>query len=427
MKVAVIKLGSRIAWGGRDTSGGNTETQYIIKLLDKGGLDIDIYTKTLPKDDNPDKYNFYQIISEYDAINDRGYDALVVLNGNVNFFGGAESPEQILNYWMINNFEGQVYYVMCDPSLQLKQIWGSMERKEWGKKYKQEDIEITRNDIIYISQPYNLPEVQKVIDKTGISIADIIHYPLEKFPCTDPINVTCENPSKDLIYGGTMRGNRRIKKMIKFYYGYPDDIKVEMFGKMNEEDLRKTAIKLEGGLTEPEFSKALSHHEYIAKSNDTLTHVVIGDEWYEGNDMPQRCYQSIWASVVTLIDVELDPENRVFGTNGFCSKFNYVADREDVIKRIEALKKNPAMREKIIEEQFKAVNFNEEEFCNNFTQILEEHMNDYLDVPNKALVDAAIEYKEVVEEKEVKPKVVKERKKKRPVKTVDDMIDDIFL
>ena len=50
MNVAVIKIGSRIAFGGKDTAGGNAEAQYIIKMLYNGGANINIYTKVLSKD-----------------------------------------------------------------------------------------------------------------------------------------------------------------------------------------------------------------------------------------------------------------------------------------------------------------------------------------------------------------------------------------
>lgn len=372
MKIAVIKLGSRIAYGGKDTSGGNGEAKSIIRMLDEAGADIHVYTKILKKDKNPSHLTFWNIEDEYEGINSRGYEALVVLNGNVNFFGGAEAPDQILNYWLINNFKGRVYYIYCDPSLQLTQIWGSVAKKEWASSWKQEDIEITRNDIVYVSQPYNLKAVKEIQDKVGIEIEKTVHYPFERFPCLNEQIKINENPSVDLSYGGTMRGNRRIKKMVKFYFGYSDDIKVEMFGKIKEPDLIATRDKhFSSKMRAPEFGPPVNYDEFMTKMNDTLSHVVIGDIWYEGNDMAQRCFESIWSNVITFIDEDMDPQRRVF-PSGPCAKFNYVKDHRDVEKRIKALKENPKIRKEILKAQFEAVDFKPKEYCKGFLDILKQ-------------------------------------------------------
>lgn len=376
MKVAVIKLGSRIAYGGKDTSGGNGEAKAIIEMLHQGGASVDIYTKILKKDIIPDYLNIWNIEDEYKNINNREYDALIVLNGSVNFFGGAEARDQILNYDLINNFHKKVFYIYCDPALTLRQIWGSISKKEWSRNYDINDIFISRDDITYISQPYNLDSVKELLKKyDDVSIKDIVHYPLEMFNCMDNKLPMVENPTYDLLYGGTMRSNRRIDKMIKFYFGYPDDVNAHMFGKIKLPDLVKRAEKKhEAGLSEPSIGKSVNYSEYNKKVNDTLAHIVIGDKWYEGNDMPQRCYQSIWASTITFIDIELDPGKRVFAESEFCKKFNYVSSREEVIERLKNLKDHPSIRTKIIDEQFKAIKFDTKTYCSNFVKLLKNKL-----------------------------------------------------
>ena len=119
MKIAVIKLGSRVSIESTATSGGTGETLSIIKMLVDGGASVDVYTKVLDRDKKPELFNILDIESNYSSINTKGYDCLVVLNGNVNYFGGVDSPSQTLNYWIINNFNGRVYYILCDCSLLL--------------------------------------------------------------------------------------------------------------------------------------------------------------------------------------------------------------------------------------------------------------------------------------------------------------------
>ena len=123
MKIAVIKLGSRIAVGSRGTSGGTGEVLSVIKILTNGGNEVTAFTKILSKDEKPEGFNIRNIEDHYTEINDMGFDALLVLNGNVNYFGGIDDPSQTINYNIINNFKGKVFYVLCDAALLLNQIW----------------------------------------------------------------------------------------------------------------------------------------------------------------------------------------------------------------------------------------------------------------------------------------------------------------
>ena len=110
MKIAIIKLGSRISISSNDSSGGTGETLAIINMLIAAGVEVDAFTKILSKDKKPDNFRIFDLIENIDNINKVGYDALLVLNGNVNYFGGVDDPYQTLNYKVINTFEGKVFY-----------------------------------------------------------------------------------------------------------------------------------------------------------------------------------------------------------------------------------------------------------------------------------------------------------------------------
>jgi hypothetical protein len=187
-----------------------------------------------------------------------------------------------------------------------------------------------------------------------------------------------------------------------------------MFGKMDPEELEKTRDKFfDKNLRPPDFGKSVDAEEYLAKSNDSLSHIVIGDQWYEGRDMPQRCYQSVWTSVITFIDIELDPEKKVFGTSPICSKFNYVSSREDVEKRLKAIKDFPAMRKEILSEQLTAIRFDEKEFCDDFVEVLSGNITGY-----------KIDENEMGEKKKPKDKVInKQGKIEKKSQSVEDILD----
>lgn len=378
MKVGVIKLGSRISFNANDTSGGNGEARSIIKMLKEGGADVSIITKILKKDNLLPQYNWLHIMGDsgigIDQSDLDAHDVLVVLNGNVNFFGGAEDPEQLMNYKIINNFKGQVYYIYCDPSLTLKQVWQSVEKKPWGNEYSKEDLFISRTDIIYLSQPHDIEKVAAKLSKNEIIPSKFVHFPFEQFPCLNeqlPVN---ETPEVDLSYGGTMRGGKRTKKMIKFYFDHPEEISVEMFGKIKAEDFTDALSKWGHDLRHPQFSGAIKYDEMLPKMNKAMCHIVIGDPYYEEiNDMAQRAYESIWSNVVTFIDTDLDQLRRVYGRDKELADFLYVADKKEVAEKILLLKNDPELRKQILQDQLNAINFNSKEYCERFVNLLREH------------------------------------------------------
>lgn len=375
MKVAVIKLGSRISFNANDTSGGNGEARSIIKILETAGIEVHIFTKLLKKDVLLPQYTWHDISYADEAVKAEQCDALLVINGNVNFFGGAEDPEQIMNYAIINAFPRKVFYAYCDPALTLKQLWPSVEKKPWGSNYKKEHIDIVRSDIIYLSQPYDVEKVQAELGKNCVQPADILHFPFEQFPCLNEMipPAPLDELEVDLSYGGTMRGGKRINKMLKFYFGHPEEISVEMFGKITVEDFTEhpKVGALAKSLRHPLFTGPVKYADMLPKMNKALSHVVIGDPFYEEiNDMAQRAYESIWSGVVTFIDSDLDSLRRVYGQDKELADFLYVKTREEVSEKIMLLKTDPQIRQQILSDQLKAIDFNPKDYAARLRELL---------------------------------------------------------
>lgn len=364
MKVAVIKIGSRISFNAADTSGGNGEARAIIKMLDIGGASVHIYTKILKKDNLVEPYVWHNLSDDFDTCL-RSYDALIVLNGNLNFFGGAEDPEQLKNYQIINQFPGKVFYILCDPALTLAQVWPSVQKKEWGSKWSEHDLNIVRNDIICLSQPHDVDKVLGAIKKNEVLPAAIEHFPFERFPCLNAPLSFNPSPTTDLSYGGTIRNGRRARKMVKFYFDHPADISVEMFGKIKLDDFDQ---KLLAGINQyPTFSGPVMYNEMLSKMNQSMAHCVIGDPWYEKiNDIPQRLYESIWSGVVTFIDSDMDANRRVLAADKTLSDFLYVSSRQELTEKLQAIKADPSLRQQILDDQFAAVGFNDRDYCTSF-------------------------------------------------------------
>lgn len=366
MKIGVLKLGARISFSSQGTSGGTGEALSIIRMLTGGGGDVVVFTKILNKDENPDSIEFRNIEDEYSNIND--LECLVVINGTVQFYGGAEDRSQLLNYEIINNFVGPVYYLLCDPELTLKQVWPSVSKKPWVENWSESMLNVVRADIRYISQPFDVDKVLADLKKNEVVPSTITHFPFEKFPCLNDRLEFNPTPTVDLSYGGTMRGGKRMKKMAKFYFGHPSDISVEMFGKIKEEDFKPD---LKFGLTLPAFTGPVRYDEMLPKMNQAMCHCVIGDPWYEKiNDMAQRAYESIWSSVVTFIDSDLDTLRRVYGADKELADFLYVSSRAELTEKIQLIKADPQIRKTLVDAQFAAIGFDADAYCKSFVESL---------------------------------------------------------
>ena len=370
MKIGVLKLGARISFSSQGTSGGTGEALSIIRMLTGGGGDVVVFTKILNKDENPDSIEFRNIEDEYSNIND--LECLVVINGTVQFYGGAEDRSQLLNYEIINNFEGPVFYILCDPELTLKQVWPSVSKKPWVENWSESMLNVVRADIRYISQPFDVDKVLADLKKNEVVPSTITHFPFEKFPCLNDRLEFNPTPTVDLSYGGTMRGGKRMKKMAKFYFGHPSDISVEMFGKIKEEDFKPD---LKFGLTLPAFTGPVRYDEMLPKMNQAMCHCVIGDPWYEKiNDIPQRLWESVNSNVVTFVDSDMDQMRRVWANDRTLGDFLYVSTREELTEKIQLLKTDTNLRKQILDDQFKALGFDALEYCSDFVSLIKKQM-----------------------------------------------------
>lgn len=362
MKVAVLKLGARLVFGDKiGTSGGTGEAVSLIEMLIKGGVEVECYTKVLASDPKGPCL-IHNIEDTYDMVNNMGYDALVVVNGSVNFFGGAEDKAQILNYHMINNFKGPVIYLYCDPNLPLKQLWYSIEKKEWASNWNKNDILITK-DIHVISQSYNLEKNKAIFENNGYKVASIQQYPFQKFPMMrDKAIEPMFGREIDISYGGTFRSGRREKKLIDFYWGYPQSLFVEVFGKIRHEDFNEKKVE---GLRPPIFSGPVDYSQMIPKMSNAKYHIAIGDNMYPDFEMiSQRVYEAIMAGCVVFLDKEFDKNKRVFPEHDFF----YVSNRDEVYEKIRSL--DQLHHDKISKMQFDAVGFNEKEYCEDFVKLI---------------------------------------------------------
>ncbi len=377
MKVAVIKLGARIMWE-TDAAVGPGEAISICKALKQGGAEVHVFTKILAKDALHESLKWHNILDDRDT---SGIDALLVINGNVNFYGGQEDRAQILNYEIINNFNGPVVYVMCDPELPLMQIWDNVSKKQtdpkygWENTYEEKDILVTK-PIHVLCQPFNVDEMKKVWNKKKgtVPLGTMFHFPMERFPLLNEWLEPVEAPTVDLLYGGTARGGRRIPNLFKWYCNLPDDITVEIFGKIDIDDFdNHPKIKGMTFYSMPTFTGMVKYCDVLPKMNNALAHLVTGDPSYETLDLiPQRVAECIAAGNVVFVDANIDKSRRIYPKGTMAHDFLYVKSQEELVERLRAIKADQSMRAQIIEDQRVATNFDADKFCQSLVAKISE-------------------------------------------------------
>jgi len=368
MKVAVIKIGARIIVGDKvGSSGASGEARSIINMLVEGGADVHCFTKILAKDPVPERVTMHQIEEDWDTVNE--YDKLVIINGNANFFGGAEDRTQILNYVMINKFKGIPTYIYCDPNLPLRQLWPAIANKKWASNWKEDDIVIQKR-VNVISQSTNIEEIDTAF--SSVKIQNLTQYDFQKFPMMferPEGNLFGREFDRDLSYGGTFRSGRREKKLIEFYFGHPEDLDVEVFGKIKLKDFNPKKI---GDLRPPAFTGPVDYDNMLKKMYSSRAHIAIGDGHYPKFGMiSQRVYESIMSDCLTFIDTDFDPTHRIFGNCSELTEICYIKNRKQVYDRLKHLS-DPDI-EYLAELQHKAVGFDREKYCNNFVHIVETY------------------------------------------------------
>jgi len=380
MRCCVLKLGARISVNNRSTSGGVGEALNIINILVKSGIKVDVFTKVLNKDVKSKEFQIVDILKNEEKIlnkvKSKYYDFLIVINGHVNFFGGAEDPYQILNYKIIQNFSKTVFYFLCDPNLLFKQIWPSIKKKDWASNWDEPDINIRKRDIVYVTQCKNVSEVTRLtqVGKSIIPAWTSFYFPFQKFPLlTFEKKEFNSYPIYDISYGGTFRSGKRQDDMIKFYFDYPDDITVHLFGNIKLSHFNKKKIV---ELNPPTFGNSVKYSEFSKEMLKSRFHILIGDDLYKKlDDVAQRAYESIQTGNILLIDSSYDFNKRIFSHPKLRS-FSYVSNREDVIKRIRWIKKNPQQIEKIIDLQRRDTKIDQLEYSLTLKDILKERMSD---------------------------------------------------
>lgn len=336
-KIGVMKIGANITFS---ASMNRTAANYDIISLSRAlapNFDLHFITRKTRNTLMPPQVAFTDILQAKDDINSLGLDAIIVFNGNFNAYGGVEPKETIAIWKCINEFKGRVFYVQTDGQMHLSQIWDGFEKRGWSDHWSKEEIVITRDDIVYITQGKSMARMRKLIrSKNSINIKDenFIHFPVQEAVLLRPPKFKLERKiGWDLIYGGSYRNGNRRERMLKWFFGH-EDLKVLMFGNLS--------LQRFGGVTVfpvPEFEGAVPNSDFMHKMRTGLATVQIVDDWYENHWVTLRFYESLISGVIPFVDNIADRKQSLYYPDSVIRDFLYVQTRKELNDRINLIKR----------------------------------------------------------------------------------------
>lgn len=312
MKIAICKIGANITFSAGNKSAANADILYALRTLDVKRHDITIVTHKTRNTLIPPviKFQEVQAIKTFDE-----YDVILLFNGSINFFGGAEDPNVLQLYRAMSNSSTPIAYVQTDGQLQFRQMWPSIMKREWAQGYKESDFHIDGRRVVYVTQGRDLTRVlgSTKLKPDFIQPHDIIHFSWERTILakrhkyfSKPV-IPMEDRHYDIGYGGATRNAYR-RKRIEHYYNAPN-INSLLFGNLR-------------GVTAPnaEFHHKTSYQDFIRKMQTVRSTVIVCDQFYEDNFFTLRMYESILAGCVVFIDKRMDPAFNFYGMGG-CKSF----------------------------------------------------------------------------------------------------------
>ena len=266
------------------------------------------------------------------------YDALLVVNGSVNMFGGKEIKTATTIYKLLHKFDKKIYYILTDTLMPFVDYYKHIEKKSWNN-YSPEDFKLKHN-INIISQFKDEEKIKKIFK--GVEIGNFIFKPIQLW-CLEyqekfiPTNI---EKKVDLIYGGSYRAGNRREKMLRYFFNR-DRISVEMYGNIDIEQFKIT--DKDNIHSVPVFTGKVLPNEVLPKNSEGLATVLLGDKNYNDNTMTPRFIEALMAKVICFIDNDFDPSHSLLN-----DEFFYVNSGEELENKVLEIKNSEEFHNKLI-------------------------------------------------------------------------------
>lgn len=323
MKVALINMGNNVTDYKTTPS---AETLHLANSLRGLGLEVDVIS-------NKDTDNTIA----YDSAGDPNeYERLIVINGSVNFFGGAENYGVLNAQKFMAAYKSKIYYLLTDIRLGFTQSWNAIQGKPWKDNYSEETLHI-KSPIRIISQGSNLDIAKDIHKKVTDVELEYSHFPLERYKIyEDGFKIAKPTDKKcDVIYGGSFRAGQREGKMVEFLFDTGLD--VEFFGTAKESQFKN--VKKFPWTNPPRFGKKVPNSDMVNKLSEGVVTVIIGDKSYNDNFTTLRVWEAMASDSIMIIDSEFDTKRRIIDDERF-----YVKNKAELIEIVNKLKSDNDLR-----------------------------------------------------------------------------------
>lgn len=350
LKAAIVSLNKRIIIKERSIRA--LEAVYIRHWLLSTGkfYKVDyVSTKTRDASENVD---FYKEASETDL---SAYDYVFVHNDTENFMGGVLSRHSIKQIKELCKYKGVVCYFYTDPNLHLINLAKVIyDRQIRGTKTEYNtDLRITQEEV---SEFANLK--WRVI-WCGVDFKSYQEYHYRTVRPELKCNI---HNHKNLEFFKFMFKNRNItlpKRSLNertfdlAYYGNWRPKRADKIKQYLHNDLTKNIVGFDSkklSVPKATFQDYVAPEHLAGIVQQSIASIVIGDKAHNNNIATARFYENILFDVCSFIDSDYDPNKRLYQSS-FLKDFMYVRSGRELVTKINLVKNDNELFEKILSEQ----------------------------------------------------------------------------
>ena len=326
MKIAILKGGTNITFSSSNKSAANADILYALRVIDPSQHECTIVTNRTRNTFLPKPLKFLDLkmatVSDFAK-----FDAVLVFNFSINFFGGKEDPSLLNMYRILAKTDVPIYYANTDGQLMFKQLWPSIWKRDWAKDYNETDFYIKPDKVRYITQGRNEAKMEALIvgkpDHIRVPTSQVRHFRWdatilakhEKY-FSKPPKPFSERPF-ELAFGGATRNTHKRKMIERYYQG--DEMRTLLFGNLR-------GVSTKSAKVEPKCS----YQQFIKNMERAEGTVIVGDVAYNDNFFTLRMYESLLAGCLVFIDNQLDPRRLFYKQTKEECNILYVSNAQSV-------------------------------------------------------------------------------------------------
>lgn len=314
---------------------------------------VDFVSSKSSRREPSEAVEYYKEAQEIDL---NEYDHVFVHNDTQNFFGGTLSKHMIKQIKELCRFTGKLYILFTDPNLHPvnyakiiydRQMRGVQTVFNTNERVTAEEVHQFANlkwNIIWCGRDFAKfhhsdyrklkPEIQCKIEEYQ-NIPDFFKELFNQRTVELP-HLSLGERKFDLTYYGNWRPKR--EKKLRHYLA--PSLKKRVLG-FDEKKL---------SLSNTEYRKYLSPAELALQVHQSVASIVIGDPAHNNNITTARFYENILFEVCSFIDLEYDPERRLY-KSPFLKDFMYVRSGSELEQKIGAIRNNEELFNTIIKTQ----------------------------------------------------------------------------